>query len=264
MAMTSGDAPASWRISRRALDDPHRPDDFRDTQADDCRAALQRGVGPHPADGGPGRAVRHDRGSVPARTTVRWCRWSSACSRCCWAARAVRVQRRGTDHSRRARSPPMSSSSRLTTSRVPDDLGGVTAHGDRRLQSSTSPLLCDAQCAGAHTQNELLIVDGPERRHRQSRSIGACRIPAQARQFEIERKTKRLKTTRPTTLDGLEIELFANIELPDDPRKRWRTAQPASDCFVASSCFSIAKACPRRTSSSRPTVRSLSGWAAGR
>jgi phosphotransferase system enzyme I (PtsI) len=36
-------------------------------------------------------------------------------------------------------------------------------------------------------------------------------------EFEIERKKlKRLKTTRPTTLDGLEIELFANIELPDD------------------------------------------------
>jgi phosphotransferase system enzyme I (PtsI) len=36
-------------------------------------------------------------------------------------------------------------------------------------------------------------------------------------EFEIERKKlKRLKTTRPTTLDGQEIELFANIELPDD------------------------------------------------
>ena len=67
-------------------------------------------------------------------------------------------------------------------------------------------------------ENELLIVDGAKNVVivNPDRSVLAEYRLKQG-EFEIERKKlKRLKTTRPTTLDGLEIELFANIELPDD------------------------------------------------
>ena len=59
------------RVPRRALDDPQRSDAVGGAAADHRRAALQRGVGADAADGRAGRAVRADRGYVPARAQVR-------------------------------------------------------------------------------------------------------------------------------------------------------------------------------------------------
>ena len=55
------------RLSRRPRDDPRRSDDVGGAEADHRRAALQRRVGADAADERAGRAVRGDRGRLPAR-----------------------------------------------------------------------------------------------------------------------------------------------------------------------------------------------------
>ena len=59
------------RVPRRAPDDPQRLDAVGGAERAHPRAALQRRVGADAADGGPGRAVRGDRGRVPARAQGR-------------------------------------------------------------------------------------------------------------------------------------------------------------------------------------------------
>ena len=99
------------------------------------------------------------------------------------------------------------------------DLGGVTSHTAIVARSLNVPAVVATHNARALIrENELLIVDGAKNVVivNPDRSVLAEYRLKQG-EFEIERKKlKRLKTTRPTTLDGLEIELFANIELPDD------------------------------------------------
>jgi len=99
------------------------------------------------------------------------------------------------------------------------DLGGVTSHTVIVARSLNVPAVVATHNARALIrENELLIVDGAKNVVivNPDRSVLAEYRLKQG-QFELERKKlKRLKTTRPTTLDGLEIELFANIELPGD------------------------------------------------
>ncbi|HEY8622602.1 MAG TPA: phosphoenolpyruvate--protein phosphotransferase [Casimicrobiaceae bacterium] len=99
------------------------------------------------------------------------------------------------------------------------DLGGVNSHTAIVARSLNVPAVVATHNARALIrENELLIVDGAKNVVivNPDRSVLAEYRLKQG-EFEIERKKlKRLKTTRPTTLDGLEIELFANIELPDD------------------------------------------------
>jgi phosphoenolpyruvate-protein phosphotransferase (PTS system enzyme I) len=99
------------------------------------------------------------------------------------------------------------------------DLGGVTSHTAIVARSLNVPAVVATHNARALIrENELLIVDGAKNVVivNPDRSVLAEYRLKQG-EFEIERKKlKRLKTTRPTTLDGLEIELFANIELPGD------------------------------------------------
>ena len=99
------------------------------------------------------------------------------------------------------------------------DLGGVTSHTAIVARSLNVPAVVATHNARALIrENELLIVDGAKNVVivNPDRSVLAEYRLKQG-EFEIERKKlKRLKMTRPTTLDGLEIELFANIELPDD------------------------------------------------
>ncbi|HEX5477646.1 MAG TPA: phosphoenolpyruvate--protein phosphotransferase [Burkholderiales bacterium] len=99
------------------------------------------------------------------------------------------------------------------------DLGGVTSHTAIVARSLGIPAIVGLHHARqAISEGELLIVDGvhgvlvvdpdplvlAEYRLRQS-------------QIGIERqKLKRLRTTPAATLDGTPIELFANIELPQD------------------------------------------------
>jgi phosphoenolpyruvate-protein phosphotransferase (PTS system enzyme I) len=99
------------------------------------------------------------------------------------------------------------------------DVGGVTSHTAILARSLSIPALVGLHHARHMIrEGELLIVDGDqgvlvvnpdaqvlaEYRRRQS-------------QHELERgKLKRLKTTPAATLDGTAVELFANIELPQD------------------------------------------------
>jgi phosphotransferase system enzyme I (PtsI) len=99
------------------------------------------------------------------------------------------------------------------------DLGGVTSHTAIVARSLGIPAIVGLHHARqAISEGELLIVDGvhgvlvvdpdplvlAEYRLRQS-------------QLGIERqKLKRLRTTPAATLDGTPIELYANIELPQD------------------------------------------------
>ena len=99
------------------------------------------------------------------------------------------------------------------------DLGGGTSHTAIVARSLNVPAVVATHNARTLIrENELLIVDGAKNVVivNPDRSVLAEYRLKQG-EFELERnKLKRLKTTRPTTLDGLEIELFANIELPED------------------------------------------------
>ncbi len=99
------------------------------------------------------------------------------------------------------------------------DVGGVTSHTAILARSLSIPALVGLHHARHMIrEGELLIVDGDqgvlvvnpdaqvlaEYQRRQSR-------------HELERgKLKRLRTTPAATLDGAAVELFANIELPQD------------------------------------------------
>jgi phosphotransferase system enzyme I (PtsI) len=99
------------------------------------------------------------------------------------------------------------------------DIGGVTSHTAIVARSLGIPAIVGLHHAfQTISERELLIVDGvmgvvivnpdpvvlEEFRLRQS-------------QLGLEReKLKRLKTTKATTIDGTPVELYANIELPED------------------------------------------------
>ncbi len=99
------------------------------------------------------------------------------------------------------------------------DGGGATSHTAILARSLNIPSIAALHVARQLIhENDLLIVDG---------SLGAVIVNPddqalseyrlRQHQWEIERKKlKRLKTTRSTTLDGTQIELQANIELPQD------------------------------------------------
>jgi phosphotransferase system enzyme I (PtsI) len=99
------------------------------------------------------------------------------------------------------------------------DVGGVTSHTAIVARSLGIPAIVGLHHAfQTISERELIIVDGvmgvvivnpdpvvlEEFRRRQS-------------QLDLEReKLKRLKSTKATTLDGTPVELYANIELPED------------------------------------------------
>lgn len=99
------------------------------------------------------------------------------------------------------------------------DLGGVTSHTAVVARSLNVPCIVALHNARQLIrENELVIVDGTQ---------GAVIVDPdqhvlaeyELRQhaFDIERqKLKRLRDTRAVTLDGVEVELQANIELPGD------------------------------------------------
>ena len=99
------------------------------------------------------------------------------------------------------------------------DLGGATSHTAIVARSLGIPAVVGMQYARPLIQDEdLLIVDGAR---------GVLIVNPDARileeyrlrksELEIERsKLQRLKGSRATTLDGVEISLYANIELPQD------------------------------------------------
>jgi phosphotransferase system enzyme I (PtsI) len=99
------------------------------------------------------------------------------------------------------------------------DLGGASSHTAIVARSLNVPAVVATHNArGLIREHELLIVDGAKNVVivNPDRSVLA---EYRLKQGEIElarKKLKRLKTTRAATIDGAEIELFANIELPAD------------------------------------------------
>jgi phosphotransferase system enzyme I (PtsI) len=99
------------------------------------------------------------------------------------------------------------------------DLGGTTSHTAVVARSLNIPSIVALHSARQLIrEHELLIVDGT-----QGVVIVDPDAPALAeyrlrlREFDLERqKLKRLKHTRAATLDGVHVELHANIELPAD------------------------------------------------
>ena len=99
------------------------------------------------------------------------------------------------------------------------DVGGVTSHTAIVARSLSIPALVGLHHARHMIrEGELLIVDG---NHGvlivQPDPLVLAEYQLLRSQYELERtKLKRLKGTRATTLDGTPVELFANIELPED------------------------------------------------
>src|SRR5574340_507782 len=99
------------------------------------------------------------------------------------------------------------------------DVGGATSHTAILARSLNIPSIVALHHARQLVhEHELLIVDGHQGVvivNPDKHVLAEYRL--RQNQWEIERqKLKRLKSTRATTLDGEDIELHANIELPDD------------------------------------------------
>ena len=99
------------------------------------------------------------------------------------------------------------------------DLGGATSHTAIVARSLNVPAVVATHNARALIrEDELLIVDG-------ARNVvivdpdGSVLTEYRLKQGEFaleQKKLRRLTTTRATTLDGQHVDLFANIELPED------------------------------------------------
>jgi len=99
------------------------------------------------------------------------------------------------------------------------DLGGLTSHTAIVARSLNIPSIVALHHARQLIRdNDLLIVDGSQGVvivNPDKRVLSEYR--SRQSQLELEkRKLKRIKTTAATTLDGCSVELFANIELPQD------------------------------------------------
>lgn len=99
------------------------------------------------------------------------------------------------------------------------DVGGTTSHTAVVARSLNIPSIVALHHARQLIrEDELLIVDGTQGVvivDPDPQALAEYRLRQRA--FDLERlKLKRLRYMRATTLDGLTIELQANIELPDD------------------------------------------------
>jgi phosphoenolpyruvate-protein phosphotransferase (PTS system enzyme I) len=99
------------------------------------------------------------------------------------------------------------------------DLGGTTSHTAVVARSLAIPSIVALHRARQLIrENELIIVDGSQGVvivDPDDHVLGEYRL--RQNQFDLERrKLKRLKDRRAVTMDGVPIELLANIELPAD------------------------------------------------
>jgi phosphoenolpyruvate-protein phosphotransferase (PTS system enzyme I) len=99
------------------------------------------------------------------------------------------------------------------------DLGGTTSHTAVVARSLNIPSIVALHHARQLIrENEVVIVDGTQGVvivDPDSQALAEYQL--RQHQFELERrKLKRLRNTPATTLDGVRVELHANIELPDD------------------------------------------------
>jgi phosphotransferase system enzyme I (PtsI) len=99
------------------------------------------------------------------------------------------------------------------------DLGGTTSHTAVVARSLNVPSIVALHNARQLIrENELIVVDGTQGVVIVDPDPHAlAEYELRRHQFDIERqKLKRLRDTRAVTLDGIEVELHANIELPGD------------------------------------------------
>ena len=99
------------------------------------------------------------------------------------------------------------------------DIGGVTSHTAILARSMAIPAVVGLRSArDLIRDDEMLIIDGvrgivivnPDPRVLEEYQLRKSSL-------ELERsKLKRLKTTKSSTIDGVDVSLQANIELPDD------------------------------------------------
>jgi len=99
------------------------------------------------------------------------------------------------------------------------DVGGATSHTAILARSLSIPSIVALQRARALIRDgELIIVDGNQGVviiNPDKDTLAEYKLRQE--QWEIEQqKLKRIKLTKPVTLDGTAIELHANIEVPDD------------------------------------------------
>ncbi len=99
------------------------------------------------------------------------------------------------------------------------DVGGATSHTAIMARSLNIPSIVALHHARTIIhENELLIVDGQQGVvivNPDKQVLAEYKL--RQSQWELEKqKLKRLKTTTATTLDGVPVELHANIELPQD------------------------------------------------
>jgi len=99
------------------------------------------------------------------------------------------------------------------------DVGGATSHTAILARSMAIPSVVGmANARSLIRDGELLIVDG------QRGAVIVNPDPRVLEEYELrknqieleESKLKRLKTARSQTIDGVDVQLFANIELPGD------------------------------------------------
>ena len=82
---------------------------------------------------------------------------------------------------------------------------------------------------------------------------------------QAEQAAARLKARQPAILrNGRRIEIGANINLPADVPRRWRSGLKASAFFALSTCSWIARRRRVKMSRLQPTWRQRAGWAACR
>jgi phosphoenolpyruvate-protein phosphotransferase (PTS system enzyme I) len=99
------------------------------------------------------------------------------------------------------------------------ELGGATSHTAVVARSLNLPSVASLHHARSLIrENEMLIVDGTQGVvivDPDPQVLADYRL--RQHQIELERqKLRRLRTTRAVTLDGIGVELHANIELPED------------------------------------------------
>ncbi len=99
------------------------------------------------------------------------------------------------------------------------DLGGATSHTSIVARSLNKPCVVGLHHARELIKdNDMLIVDGAQGVvivNPDKQILAEYKL--RQSELELERqKLRRLKTSRPSTLDGTAIELHANIELPHD------------------------------------------------
>ncbi|MES2564414.1 MAG: phosphoenolpyruvate--protein phosphotransferase [Pseudomonadota bacterium] len=102
------------------------------------------------------------------------------------------------------------------------DLGGTTSHTAVVARSLNIPSIVALHHARTLIrENELIIVDGTQGVVIVDPDDQAlAEYELRQREFGLERlKLKRLRYMRATTLDGVTVELHANIELPDDVKQ---------------------------------------------